>query len=254
MDLVAKLEHQVREADEAQQIADRLSEAFEELLDEIRQVCSTVSEIRFELDGYIADCDFEAVQRSTYELRGATDGDSLLPVLRQALMLQALRDGGMLPDLGVIEQLPELPAEELAHPTLTLEVLLRDSEKGFNEREASLRRIWCEEGEEADLEDALQDARAEAIRDRANRAGRHLMELCEYIIEELCPELEVSAENGNVMGALETLAAIDAAGREAGPAYKVYEVALSEKYKNSPHPLGVVDEHPTLFEISLGTR
>ncbi|MFF4346330.1 hypothetical protein [Streptomyces sp. NPDC001530] len=253
-DLVAKLERQVGEAEEAHQIADRLSDVCEELLDEIRRISSSVSELRFELDGYIADCDYSAVQRSTYEIRGATDGDSLLPILRQVLLLQALRDGATLPDPAAIESLPELPAEEVAHPTLTLEELLRDSQRELEEREASARQIWCDEGDEADLEDALHEARTEAIRDRATRAGRHLMELCEYITEELCPRLVTSAENGDIEEALETLAAVDAAGKEAEPAYKVYEVALSEQYENSPSSLGAVGEHLMLFESWLGTQ
>ncbi|WP_406725113.1 hypothetical protein WJ438_11240 [Streptomyces sp. GD-15H] len=253
-DLVARLERQVGEAEEAHQIAGRLSDVCEELLDEIRRISFSVSELRFELDGYIADCDYSAVQRATYEIRGATDGDSLLPILRQVLLLQALRDGAVLPDLAAIESLPELPAEEVAHPTLPLEELLRDSERELEEREASARQIWCDEGDEADLEDALHEARTDAIRDRATRAGRHLMELCEYIIDELCPELVTSAENGNIEEALETLAAVDIAGKEAVPAYEVYEAALSEQYTNSPSSLGTVGEHLMLFESWLGTQ
>ncbi|MFD4599875.1 hypothetical protein ACFWPQ_17845 [Streptomyces sp. NPDC058464] len=253
-DLVAKLERQVSEADEARQVADRLWDVSEELLDEIRRISSSVSELGFELDGYVADCDYSAVQRATYEIRGATDGDRLLPVLRQALLLQALRDGAALPDPAAIETLPELPAEEVAHPTLTLEELLRDSQRELEEREASARQIWGDEGDEADLEDALHEARTDVIRDRATRAGRHLMELCEYIAEELCPRLVTSAENGNIKEALEALAAIDVAGKEAEPAYKVYEVALSEQYENSPYSLGAAGEDLMLFEGWLGTQ
>jgi hypothetical protein len=253
-DLVAKLERQVREAKEAHRIADRLGDVCEELLDEIRHVSSSVSELGWELDGYIADCDYSAVQRAAYEIRGATAGDRLLPILRQVLLLQALRDGGALPDPAAIESLPELPAEEVVHPTLTLEELLRDSQRELEEREASARQIWCDEGDEADLDDALHEARTDATRDRATRAGRHLMELCEYIAEELCPELVTSTENGNIQEALKTLAAIDVAGKEAEPAYKVYEVALSEQYENSPSSLGAVGEHLMLFESWLGTQ
>ncbi|MDX2591794.1 hypothetical protein PV343_05820 [Streptomyces sp. WI03-4A] len=253
-ELVARLEGQVREAEEAHQIADRLSDTCEELLDEIRQISSTVSELGFELDGYVADCDYSAVQRAAYEIRGATDGDSLLPIVRQVLLLQALRDGVTLPDPAAIESLPELSAEEVAHPTLTLEELWRDSEMELKEREESARQIWCDEGDEADLEDALHEARTEAIQDRATRAGRHLMELCEYIAEDLCPRLVTSAENGNSKETLEELAAIDAAGKEAEPAYKVYEVALSEQYESSPSSLGAVGEDLMLFESWLGTQ
>lgn len=253
-ELVAKLERQVREAEEAHRIANGLWDACEVQLDEIRHIPSALSELSWELDGYVADCDYSAVQRAADEIRGATDADRLLPVLRQVLLLRALRDGATLPDPAAIESLPELPAEEVAHPTLTWEELLRDSRKELEEREASARQIWCDEGDEADLEDALHEARAEAIQDRATRAGRHLMELCEYIAEELCPELVTSAENGNIEEALKTLAAIDAAGKEAEPAYKVYEAALSEQYESSPSSLGAVGEHLMLFESWLGTQ
>ncbi|MFH9862504.1 hypothetical protein [Streptomyces sp. NPDC017202] len=255
-ELVAKLERQVREAEEVRRITERLWDACEELLDEIRHISPSVSELRWELDGYIADCDYSAVQRSTYEIRGATNGDRLLPVLRQALLLRALRDGDgtTLPDPAEIETLPELSAEESAHPTLTWEELLRDSQRELEEREASARHIWCDEDDEADLDDALHEARTDVIRDRATRAGRHLMELCEYIAEELCPRLVTSAENGNIKEALETLAAVDAAGREAEAAYEVYEVALSKQYENSPSSLGAVGEHLMLFESWLGTQ
>ncbi|MFF9777034.1 hypothetical protein ACF1HJ_25675 [Streptomyces sp. NPDC013978] len=244
----------MREAEEAHRIANGLWDACEELLDEIRHIPSALFELSSDLDGYIADCDYSAVERAAYEIRGATDADRLLPVLRQVLLLRALRDGDTPPDPAAIESLPKLPPEEAAHPTLTWEELLRDSQKELEEREASARQIWCDEGDEADLEDALHRARAEAIQDRATRAGRHLMELCEYIAEEICPELMTSTENGSIQEALKALAAVDAAGREAEPAYKVYEVALSEQYESSPSSLGAVGEHLMLFESWLGTQ
>lgn len=253
-DLVAKLERQVREAEEAHRIANSVWDACEEQLDEIRHIPSALSELSWELDGYVADCDYSAVERAAYEIRGATDADRLLPVLRQVLLLRALQDGDTPPDPAEIESLPELPAEEAAHPILTREELLRDSQQELEEREASLRQIWCDEGDEAELEDALHAARTEAVQDRATRAGRHLMKLCDYIAEELCPELVTSTENGNIQEALKALAAIDAAGKEAEPAYKVYEVALSEQYEKSPSSLGAVGEHLMLFESWLGTQ
>ncbi|KUO12470.1 hypothetical protein [Streptomyces sp. DSM 15324] len=252
--LVAKLERQVREAEEAHRIADGVGEAYEDLLDEIRHISSTISELSWELDGHIADCDYSAVQRSVYEIRGATDADRLLPVLRQVLLLRALWEGATLPDPAAIESLPELPPEDMAHPTLTWEELRRDSQQELEEREASARRIWCDEDDEAELQDALDRARSEAIQDRATRAGRQLMKLCEYISEKLCPRLVTSAENGNIEEALKTLAAMDAAGQEAEPAYKVYEVALSEQYDHSPTSLGAMGEHLMLFESWLGTQ
>lgn len=253
-ELVAKLERQVREAEEAHRIANGLWEACEDQLDEIRHIPTALSELSWELDGYIADCDYSAVQRAAYEIRGATDADRILPVLRQVLLLRALRDGDSLPDPAAMESLPEMPAEETAHPTLTREELLRESQQELEEQEASLRQIWCDEGDEAELEDALHEARVQAIQDRATRAGRHLMELCQYIAEELCPTLVTSIESGNIGEALKTLAAMDAAGKEAEPAYAVYEAALAEQYGNSPGSLGAVGEHLMLFESWLGTQ
>lgn len=63
-----------------------------------------------------------------------------------------------------------------------------------------------------------------------------------------------STEHGNIQGVLKVLAAMDAAGKEAEPAYKVYEVALSEQYEKSSSSLGVVGEHLMLFESRLGTQ
>jgi hypothetical protein len=246
--LVTALERRVREADEAQQVADRVWDAAEELLEEIRAIATSVSEIRFEIDGYIADNDYMAVERSAHELRGATDADRLLPVLRQALLLVALRDGSSLPNPASVEWLPELSAAEMEHPTLTLEELLRDSRQELEAQEASLRAIWCDEGDEPDLEEHLHEARMDAVRDRATRAGRQLMQLCEYISEELCPELVISAEGGNAEEALRVLAAVNAAGKEAVPAYKIYEVALSEQYERNPTSLGAMGEHLMLFD------
>ena len=114
-ELVAKLERQVREAEEAHRIANGLWDACEVQLDEIRHIPSALSELSWELDGYVANCDYSAVQRAADEIRGATDADRLLPVLRQVLLLRALRDGATLPDPAAIESLPELPAEEVAH-------------------------------------------------------------------------------------------------------------------------------------------
>ncbi|MFI0007267.1 hypothetical protein [Streptomyces globisporus] len=252
--LVTALERRVQEAGEAQQVADRLWDATEELLREVRAIATSVSEIRFEIDGYIGENDYIAVERSAYELRGATDTGRLLPVLRQALLLVALRDGSSLPDPTSIELLPELSDTVMEHPTLSLEELLRDSKQELEAQEESLRTIWCDEDDEPELEDHLHEARLDSVRDRATRAGRQLMELCEYISEVLCPELVTSTEAGNSEVALRALAAVSAAGEEAVPAYKIYEVALSEQYERSPTSLGTMGEHLMLFEGWLNTQ
>ncbi|WP_221357206.1 hypothetical protein [Streptomyces beigongshangae] len=118
-------------------------------------------------------------------------------MLRQALLLMALRDGSSLPDPTSIESLPELSDAVMEHPTLSLEKLLRDSKQEFEAQEESLRTIWCDEDDEPELEDHLHEACLDAVRDRATRAGRQLMELCEYISEVLRPELVISTEAGN---------------------------------------------------------
>ncbi|MFI9722650.1 hypothetical protein ACIHFE_23825 [Streptomyces sp. NPDC052396] len=117
-----------------------------------------------------------------------------------------------------------------------------------------MRKIWCDEDDAAELDGYLYDARFDAVRDRATRAGRQLMELCEYIREELCPELVHSTEQGRIEDALRTLAAIDIAGKEAPNAYKVYEVALSEQYERSPSSLGAMGEHLMLFETWIASQ
>jgi hypothetical protein len=254
VNLVARLEREVREAKEAHDVADRLWDLAEETLDEIRTLSSTLSECHFNIDGYVADNDYPAVEQSAYEIRGATDADRLLPLVRRAMLLLALRDGTPPPAAGALESLPEITPAEAGHPTLTLEELMRDSERELGSHEEALRKIWCDEDDAAELDEHLDSARFDAVQDRATRAGRQLMELCEYICEELCPKLVHSTEQGRIENALRTLAAIDIAGKEAPNAYKVYEVALSEQYERSPSSLGAMGEHLMLFETWIASQ
>lgn len=251
--LATELERRVREAGEAHEVADRLWNAAEVLLDEIRAVSSLLSELRFDIDGYVADDDYPAVERSAYEIRGVTDADRLLPVLRQAMLLLALRDGSPLPQPDALDSLPEVAPTETSHPVLSLDELLRDSDQELKSTEESLRRIWCDDDDASELEEHLHNAHIDAVRDRATRAGRQLMELCDYISEELCASLVGSTESGRTDDALRVLAAIDLAGKEAPKAYKVYEAALSEQYERSPSSLGSVGEQLTAFESWIHT-
>ncbi|SHN22650.1 coiled-coil domain-containing protein [Actinacidiphila paucisporea] len=246
--IVAELEERVNQADEARAVSDRLSEAFEGMLDEIRGMSELLYNLGGEIDGFVAEHDFMAVERAADEIRGITEADRLLPVLRQILLLGAIRDDTAVPDAASIEELPELAAVEIAHPVLSREELLRDSERELAKRETYLRGLWNGEDEADDLEEGLREARLEAIEERALRAGRQLMELSEYIAEELWPELKRQAEYGHIEEALRALAAVDAAGREAPKAYKIYETALSERYGQSPSSMGAMGDHLMLFE------
>ncbi|MFI9722651.1 hypothetical protein ACIHFE_23830 [Streptomyces sp. NPDC052396] len=93
-------------------------------LDEIRAISSRLSECRFDIDGHVADNDYQAVEQSAYEIRGATDAGRLLPLVRRAMLLLALRDGTPPPAAGALEALPETAPAEAGHPALPLEELM----------------------------------------------------------------------------------------------------------------------------------
>jgi hypothetical protein len=105
--------------------------------------------------------DFMAVERAADEIRGITEADRLLPVLRQILLLAAIRGDTAAPEVASIEELPELAAEEIAHAVLSREELLRDSERelALAERETYLRGLWNGEDEADDLLDGEGTAR-----------------------------------------------------------------------------------------------
>lgn len=248
LDQIAALERKAREADEAREAADRLWDAAEDVLDELRSLESAFYTFSSDIDGLIGDNDYPAVERTAYEIQGAVAAQRLLPIVRRAMLLLALHEGSPLPALGAMESVPEVAAGDVNHPSLTWEELMRDSERELESREESLRQIWCDEGDEAELDEHLHDARFEAIRDRATRAGRQLIALCEYLAEELVPELVRCTEHRLVEDALRAIAAIDIAGDEAPKAYKVYEAALSEQYEQSPGSLGAMGEHVMQFE------
>lgn len=251
---ITELERKVNEAEEAHKTADRLWDAAEEALDDIRSLALSLFELSSAIDGYIADNDYPAVQQAAYEIRGTTDAGRLLPLVRRAMLLQALRDGSALPTLGALEAVPELPPSEVDHPVLSWEELMRDSTQELKAHEEKLRSIWRGAEDDYELEDGLHEARLDAASDRAVRAGRQLMALCEYLSEELCPALVHSTERLCAADALRALAAIDIAGKEAPSAYKVYEAALSEQYERSPASLGEMGEHLMLFEAWIHSQ
>ncbi|OWA25358.1 hypothetical protein [Streptomyces sp. CS057] len=244
---ITALERKVRESDEARQTADRLWDATEDVLDELRSLESSFYTFSSDIDGFIGDNDYPAVERAAYEIQGALAAQHLLPLVRRAMLLLAFREGSSLPALGVMESVPDVAPGDAAHPSLTWGELMRDSERDLASSEESLRKIWCDEGDEAELDEHLHDARFEAIRDRATRAGRQVIALCDYVAQ-LVPELVRCTERLLVDEALRAVAVLDAAGDEAPKAYKVYEAALSEQYEQSPGSLGVMGEHLMQFE------
>ncbi|MFE7113003.1 hypothetical protein ACFU98_41415 [Streptomyces sp. NPDC057575] len=80
------------------------------------------------------------------------------------------------------------------------------------------------------------------MKDRASRAGAHVIELIDYISDMLWPDLMEAVESGAWERAVRALAAACAAARETEPACKLYEVNLSLQFESSPESLGAMGE------------
>ncbi|MFH8595323.1 hypothetical protein [Streptomyces rimosus] len=251
---ITALERKVREAEEARRTADRIWGAAEDTLEEIRAVEASLLDLHGEIDGFVADNNYPAVQQAAHQIEGETSAQRLLPLVRRAMLLLALHDGSPLPAPDAMEMAPELAPSEAGHPVLTLAELMRESTRELEAYETKLRSIWHDEEDDGALQNALSEARSEAVADRATRAGRQLMTLCDYIAEDLCPTLNTSVEQLDVDGSLRALAALDLAGKEAPKAYKVYEVALSEQYERNPCSLGEMGEQLMTFEAWIHTQ
>ncbi|GHD04193.1 hypothetical protein GCM10010313_20180 [Streptomyces violarus] len=115
-----------------------------------------------------------AVERAANEIRGITEADRLLPVMRQILLLAAIRDDTAAPEAASVEELPELAAEEIVHAVLGREELLRDSESelALAAGETFLRGLWNGDDEADDLLDGERTARGLSPK-RDSRVRRH---------------------------------------------------------------------------------
>ncbi|MEU9003784.1 hypothetical protein, partial [Streptomyces sp. NPDC048551] len=114
---------------------------------------------------------------------------------------------------------------------------------------------WDSEGEREDhLADHLNEARQEAISDRAVRAGRFLMELCDHLAETVWPEVTDGLRGSDLARVARALKEASMAGETAPAVYKLYEVSLSAQYESAPYSLGAMGEQLMAFESWMGTQ
>lgn len=255
---VAELEEQVEEVRELRQIVERLDSEIAARMDEIETVGSAILELHGDLDYQVAEHDYMAVEQSVASLQGLVDMAEVLPAIDSVLLLTALRDDGAVPDLS----LPLAPFEDddsWEHPRLSQDDLDREFRAELARADQLWEEIWGDhpwaDPEERDSHRAEDraDAETEAIKDRAHRAGIHVMDLVEYIGETLWPDLVEAVEAGARSRAVGALAAACAAARATEPAYKLYEVNLAAQYESSPTSLGPMGEHLSDFESWLSS-
>ncbi|WP_405360798.1 hypothetical protein OG535_20975 [Kitasatospora sp. NBC_00085] len=242
---VAALEEQAAEARELRQTIERIEAEGDAHLDELRGIGSAILHLHFDLDNQIAEHDYSAVEQAVGTLGGLVDVAEILPKIDAFLLLTSLLEGTPTPDLTVpIGLFKAGETSVFEHPRLTQE----DLDRQFQNEMAD----WSDPDEQDDrwAEDH-ETAEHEAIRNRAHRAGRHLMELFDHIGDNLWPELIESVETGRRDDAVRALAAVAAAARDARPAYKLYEVNLSAQYTANPSSLGAMGEYLSDFETWL---
>ncbi|MFJ2743441.1 hypothetical protein ACIO3O_27750 [Streptomyces sp. NPDC087440] len=254
---VARLEREAEEAREATKLADRVGEELEGGIDDVAAVYGALLELSGELDNQIAEHNFMAVEQSAYELQGLVDDRSLCRTIDLVLLMTALHEGSGLPGTSIEHRMEGIKEMETGHPTLTQQDLDEEFNETLRKAEATWDSIWgsdpwdSEEEREDHRVEHLHDARRDATTDRALRAGRHLMELCDYIADTLWEELTVSLRSGDLDGVAHTLKAAVIAADTAPGIYKLYEANLSEQYESNPDSLGDVGEQLMAFESWL---
>ncbi|MER8068559.1 hypothetical protein ABTZ59_09725 [Streptomyces sp. NPDC094034] len=253
---VAKLEEQVEGVRELRQIVERLDTEIASRMDDIEAIGGSILDLHGDLDNQIAEYDYMAVEQSVASLRGLVDMEEVLPAIDTVLLLTALRDNGPIPDLT----LPLSSFEDDAswqHPRLRQEDLDRKFEADLAQADQRWEEIWGDHTranpDERDSQRTEDHANAEreAIKNRAHRAGSHVMKLIDYIGDTLWPSLVEAVEDNDRERAVRALAAACAAARETEPAYKLYEVNLSAQYESSPMTLGAMGESLADFETWL---
>ncbi|MEU9007304.1 hypothetical protein, partial [Streptomyces sp. NPDC048551] len=174
-DQVARLEREVAEAQEALRVVDKVDEEIESAMEEVESVCGSLLNLSGELDGEIADHNYQAVERCAYELWGLVDSEQVRRAADTVALLTAVREGRPLPTTSVAALMSGLKDVEASHPTLTQEALDREFQAEIDRAEGVWKEIyddgsWDSEGEREDhLADHLNEARQEAISDRAVR-------------------------------------------------------------------------------------
>ncbi|MEU2859651.1 hypothetical protein ACIQWL_03000 [Streptomyces mirabilis] len=259
-DQVARLERLAEEAQEALKLSERIGEEIETRIEEVEGVYGALLNLSGEFDTYIADHDYMAVERSAYELQGLVDDRSLYRTIDVVLQLITLQDGRAIPGSSIEQRMEEIRKVEASHPALTEEELDREFNRTLEQADATWRSIWddgtwdSDTSREQHRDDHLYEARQEAVADRALRAGRVLMELCEYIAETLWSDVTGGLRTGDAERVTRALKAAAIAGDSAPKAYKLYEVKLSEQYEANPYSLGAVGEQVMAFESWVKTQ
>jgi hypothetical protein len=259
-DRVAGLEREVAQAREALRIVERLDEEIEDAGEEIRSVYEALCNLSWELDGEIADHNYMAVEGLAYEMWNLVDNEQLRRAIDTNALLSALRDGNSVPAASVSMLMSRAKDVKESHPTLTQEGLDEKCQASLDRAAGIWKEIyddgsWDSEDERNDhLEDHMREARQEAISDRAMRAGRFLMVLCDYLAETVWPKVTDALREGNLESAARALKEASLAGKTAPAAYKLYEVNLSVQYETAPSSLGFAGEQLMAFESWLGAQ
>ncbi|MEV6957363.1 hypothetical protein [Streptomyces sp. NPDC051183] len=259
-DHVARLEREITEAQEALRVVEKIDEEIENAMDEIESVSEALLNLSGELDGEIADHNYPAVERCADELWGLVDSEQARRAVDTVALLTAVRDGLALPTASVDALMSSLKGVEASHPTLTQEELDQEFQAAMDRAENIWRKIyddgsWGSEDERKNhLADHMGEAQQEAISDRAERAGRFLMELCDHLAETVWPEVTEGLRGTDLRRVARALKAASMAGKTAPAVYKLYEVNLSVQYESSPYSLGAMGEQLMAFESWLGVQ
>ncbi|MFF7298731.1 hypothetical protein [Streptomyces sp. NPDC008265] len=259
-DRVARLEHEVTEAQEALRVVEKIDEEIESAMDEIESVCEALLNLSGQLDGEIADHNYAAVEGYAYELWGLVDSEQARRAVDTVALLTAVRDGRALPATSVDALIIALKDVKASHPTLTQEELDQEFQAAVDRAEGIWREIYddgsweSEDERESHLADHMHEARQEAISERAVRAGRLLMELCDHLAETVWPEVTDGLRGTDLERVARALKEASLAGETAPAVYKLYEVNLSVQYESDPYSLGVMGEQLMAFESWLGVQ
>ncbi|MEW2062111.1 hypothetical protein AB0899_15260 [Streptomyces sp. NPDC007002] len=243
---VAKLEREAAESRELRSIVERLDTEISFRMETVQEVGGELLELHGSLDDQIAEHDYMAVEQSAASVRGLVDVETVLPAIDAVLLLTALRDDGAIPDLTL--PLASFADDSWDHPRLTQGDLDRVFEAALVRAEEQWQEIWGdqlwddENERDTHREQRRAEAELEAVKERAARAGAHLMTLVDHIGDTLWPEVVEAVEAGDRDRAVRALAAANSAGRETEAAYKLYEVNLSIQFEKAPESMGAMGE------------
>ncbi|EGE42952.1 hypothetical protein GTY83_17950 [Streptomyces sp. SID4928] len=247
---VAKLEEEAAESRELRSIVERLDTEISFRMETVQEVGGELLELHGSLDDQIAEHDYMAVEQSAASVRGLVDVETVLPAIDAVLLLTALRDDEAIPDLTLplASFADDSTDDSWDHPRLTQGDLDRVFEAALVRAEERWQEIWGdhlwddENERDTHREEHRAEAELEAVKERAARAGAHLMALVDHIGDTLWPEVVEAVEVGDRDRAVRALAAANSAGRETEAAYKLYEVNLSIQFEKAPDSIGAMGE------------